>query len=142
MILTLIRVNNVYRFIATHETILDKWKQYAVLLFFAVEKRADVTRFVELGSCKGNGGRGLHKCNPPRSSKPTNRTVDRAIKLRIAFDAPALDFGRTCSGNALTHHGRLVRHDRTQPHRMPNWQPFAGFHGLPSNSRSRRDHQG
>src|SRR5215469_13760150 len=77
MILTLIRVNNVYRFIAALETILDKRKQYAVLLFFAVEKRADVTRFVELGSCKGNGGRGLHKCNPPRRFKrPTGPWIE------------------------------------------------------------------
>src|SRR5262249_39285140 len=74
--------------------------------------------------------------------KPTTRTVDPGIKLRIAVDAPALDLGRTYSGNALTHHGRLVRHDRTRPHRTQVWQPFAGLLGLPSNSRSRRDHQG
>ncbi len=31
---------------------------------------------------------------------------DRNIKLPIAVDVRALDFGRTCCGNTLTHHGR------------------------------------
>jgi hypothetical protein len=40
------------------------------------------------------------------SASPTNPTVDRGIKLRIAVDARALDFGRTYCGNASTHRGR------------------------------------
>ena len=40
------------------------------------------------------------------SASPTNPAVDRAIKLRIAVDARALDFGRTYCGNASMHRGR------------------------------------
>ena len=40
----------------------------------------------------------------PRA-RPTP-AVDRGIKLGIAVDARALDFGRTYCGNASTHRGR------------------------------------
>src|SRR5215470_11399217 len=86
MILTLSRVNNVHRPIAALETILDKRKQYAILLFFAVEKRTDVTRFVELGACKRNGGRGLHKYSPPPPGQ-SGRPFSHSSIIR-----------RTCSG--------------------------------------------
>jgi len=34
------------------------------------------------------------------------RSVDPGIKLQIAIDARALDFGRIYCGTTLTHHGR------------------------------------
>ncbi len=38
--------------------------------------------------------------------EPDQLAVDRGIKLRIAVDARALDFGRTYCGNASTRRGR------------------------------------
>ena len=54
MIVTLVRVDYVDRLIAAREAVLDERKQDAIFFLVAVEKRADVTRFAQLGAGKGN----------------------------------------------------------------------------------------
>jgi hypothetical protein len=51
----LTRINHVNRLVATLEPVLDEGEQNAILFFFAIEKRADMTRVTELGSGKGDG---------------------------------------------------------------------------------------
>jgi hypothetical protein len=59
MVVTLIGIHNVNRLVATLEPVLNERQQHAILFFVAIEKRADMTHFAELGAGKGNGCRGL-----------------------------------------------------------------------------------
>jgi hypothetical protein len=54
-------INDVKRFIAAFDTILDKRQRYAVLILTAVEEGADMTSFGEVGTCKGNRGTPSHR---------------------------------------------------------------------------------
>ena len=65
VVLTLIRINHVNRLVAALESIFYEWEQDPILFVGAVEESADMTRFVELGTSKGNGsGRFLHRISP------------------------------------------------------------------------------
>ena len=55
MVVMLTRINHVNRLVATLEPVLDEGEQDAILFFFTIEKRADMTRVAELGSGKGDG---------------------------------------------------------------------------------------
>jgi hypothetical protein len=48
-------INDVDRFVATLEPVLDGRKQHTRLFFVTIEKRADVTRLAQMGSRKGDG---------------------------------------------------------------------------------------
>ena len=65
MVLTLIRIHNVNRLMATLESIFYEWEQDPILFVVTVEKSADMTRLVELGASKRNGsGSLLHSVSP------------------------------------------------------------------------------
>jgi hypothetical protein len=51
----LTRINHVNRLVAALEAVLNEGEQDAIFFFFAIEKRADVTRVAELGTGKGDG---------------------------------------------------------------------------------------
>jgi hypothetical protein len=55
MVTMLIRIHDVNRLVATLEPVLNERKQDAIFLVVAIEKRADMTHFAELGASKGNG---------------------------------------------------------------------------------------
>jgi hypothetical protein len=57
MVGVLIRIHDMDGFVATLEPVLYERKQYSVLFLVAIEKRADMTRFAELRTGKGNGYR-------------------------------------------------------------------------------------
>jgi hypothetical protein len=59
MVQTLIRIHDVNRLMATPESFFYEWKQNPILFVGAVEKSADMTRLVELGTGKRDGGRNL-----------------------------------------------------------------------------------
>ena len=50
-----LRINNMDRFVTAFETVFDKRKRHAVLVFWAFENRSDMTCFAELGAGKRNG---------------------------------------------------------------------------------------
>jgi hypothetical protein len=54
MVVTLIRIHDVNRFVATFEPVFNERKQHAILFFGTIEKCADVTHFAELGTGQGN----------------------------------------------------------------------------------------
>src|SRR5208283_2700627 len=54
MIMTLIRIHDVDRLVATLEAIPDERQQNPIFLIDVIEKRADMTHFAELGTGKGN----------------------------------------------------------------------------------------
>jgi hypothetical protein len=55
MVVTLIRINDMNRLVATLEAVLYEGKQHTILFVGAIEKRADMTCFAELGAGQGNG---------------------------------------------------------------------------------------
>src|SRR5208283_5470400 len=54
MDMTLIRIHDVDRLVAALEPVLNERQQHAIFLIVAIEKRADMTYFAELGAGKGN----------------------------------------------------------------------------------------
>jgi len=65
MVLTLIRINNMNRPVAARKPIFYEWEQDSILFLITIEEGADVTGFVELGTGKRNGSRGLLHCISP-----------------------------------------------------------------------------
>jgi hypothetical protein len=59
MVVTLIRIHDVNRLVATLEPVLNERKQHAILFLVAIEKCTDMTHFAELGAGKGNRCCGL-----------------------------------------------------------------------------------
>src|ERR1700730_1940970 len=55
MVVTLIRINEGNRLVATLEPVLNERKQHAILFVGAIEERTDMTCFAKLGAGKGNG---------------------------------------------------------------------------------------
>ncbi len=54
MSVTLIRIDDMNRLIAALESVLNEWKQHAILFVVAVEECTDVTRFGKLRASKTN----------------------------------------------------------------------------------------
>jgi hypothetical protein len=83
MILTLIRIYDMNRLVATLKPILYEWEQDSVLLVRIVEESTDVTRLVELGSSERNGSRGLLHSSPTGNERRPNQ-------IQLNNDAPVL----------------------------------------------------
>jgi hypothetical protein len=86
VVLTLIRINNVNRLMATLESIFYEWEQDPILFVGAIEESADMTRLVELGTGKRNGSRDLlHAISPTRSRAAPQLSP---VELRMHHSAP------------------------------------------------------
>src|SRR6202034_4481052 len=59
VVLTLILINNVDCLLATLESVSYEWEQDPILFVRAVEKSADMTRLIDLGTSKRNRRRDL-----------------------------------------------------------------------------------
>ncbi len=67
VVLTLIRIHNMNRPMATLEPVPDKWQQDPIFFVGIIEERADMARLVELGTSKRNCSRRLlHRISPHR----------------------------------------------------------------------------
>lgn len=80
MLASLIRIDYVNRLVAASESVLNKGQEDAIFFIVAVEECTDVTGFCQLGTCKGNGGRGAHRDSFPRKPLIEPSTVSRHVK--------------------------------------------------------------
>ena len=94
VVLTLISINNVNCFMATLESVFYEWKQDPILFVRAVEKSADMTRLVDLGTSKRNGGRDLlHSISLDSNAAmpPSAKKYSRLLRLiNVVNDRPDL----------------------------------------------------
>ena len=82
---------------ATLESVFYEWKQDPILFVRAVEESADMTRLVDLGTSKRNGGRNLlHSISldsnaaMPPSAKKYSRLLRLINVVNVVNDRPDL----------------------------------------------------
>jgi len=52
MAIVALSADDVDRFMAAVEAILNEWQENAIFLVLAIEKRTDMARLIEVGTCK------------------------------------------------------------------------------------------